>query len=133
MTQGRQEQQLNLLFKAMPVVLSAVSFIGGILIALVTASFWYGKNVATVEYVDAKHNQLVQMVKESIEALTKYADRVAIDARTQAYDHSDMNKKDALAEVKAQSSDIKALGAKQDILLDTVRTIQNQMFEQRKR
>lgn len=129
MTQERQAQQVNMLFKAMPVVISALSFLGGLILALITASFWFSKNVATVQYVDSKHEEVLKIVKDSIESLIKYADKVAVDAGNKAIDHSDSNKKDMMNAVTAQSSDIKALGAKQDILLDSVRTIQNRMFD----
>jgi hypothetical protein len=109
-------------YKMFNFVIGFVAFIGGILSALVGFSFWFGKNVATIPYVDGRH-------KEAME----YVDARTIQVRDQAYDHADMNKKDLMGEIKAQGSDIKALGAKQDVMLDTVRVIQSQMFETRKR
>src|SRR6185437_1883997 len=102
-------------FKFIPFLLTICSFISGILVTIVSSSFWISKNVATVPYVDSKHEEAL-----------KFADKVASD-------HAEMVKKDMLAEIRAQGSDIKAMATKEDILLDSVRTIQNRMFEERKK
>lgn len=115
---AEMDSRVALFLRIMPVIFSAISFIGGVLAAMIMIS----KNIATIPYVDEKH-------KESME----HADKAAIEAKNQAFDRAEMVRKDIMGEIKSQSADIRAMGAKQDILLDSVKTIQQNIFETRKR
>jgi demethoxyubiquinone hydroxylase (CLK1/Coq7/Cat5 family) len=134
-----EKEQLSVL-KNLPVLITAVSFIIGILTTLLGQSFVMGKNiatVATVAYVDQKHDEVLKYAEKlGIEnrsyaeklALENraYADKLAAESVAKAFDHSDLNKKEL-------SIRVESFGAKIDIMLDTVKTIQNQMYESRKR
>ena len=89
---------------------------------MVTASFWFGKNVATISYVDATFEKSVKLAQEG--------DRAGLEM---AKEFSNANKKDTMLEIKSQSADIKSLNSKQDLILDSLRTLQQQMFESRRR
>jgi hypothetical protein len=132
----RRDEQLTFV-KLFPVVMTVLSFVIGIVVSLVGHSYWVGKNMATVDYVDQHHTEAMKYAEklgienkayaEKLGIENKvYADKLYADVKQQAFDHSDLNKKDT-------SIRIEAFGAKIDLMLDTVKTIQSQIYESRRR
>jgi hypothetical protein len=132
----RMDDPLTLL-KILPVVMTVMSFVIGIVVSMVGQSYWMGKNMATVDYVDQRHTEAMKYSEklgienkayaEKLAIDNKiYADKLNADVKQQAFDHSDLNKKD-------MSIRIEAFGTKLDLMLDTVKTIQSQMYDSNRR
>ena len=113
-----QDQSILAMIKATPVILPVLMFVGG----LWAASLNYTRSVATVPYVDEK---IIQVMR--------YSDTKDEIVLQKSYDHADSNKKDMMIEIKSQGADVKTLSSKIDLLLESLRTLQSQMFDTRRR
>jgi hypothetical protein len=123
--------------KVFPVLMTVMSFGGGVIVSIVGQSYWMGKNMATVDYVDQRHTDAIKYSEklgienkayaEKLGIDNKvYAEKLYADLKQQAFDHSDLNKKDMLIRIEA-------FGTKLDLMLDTVKIIQAQIYEARRR
>jgi hypothetical protein len=132
----RMDDPLTFL-KVFPIVMTVMSFIVGIVVTMISQSYWVGKNMATVDYVDQRHTDAMKYSEKLGIENKAYAEKLSIDnkiyseklyadLKQQAFDHSDLNKKD-------MSIRIEAFGTKLDLMLDTVKTIQSQMYDNRRR
>lgn len=124
-SQSRKQNEFHITastIKFLPVVFAVLSFVGGFIGNLVSNTYKLSQNIATTPYVDKRHEEAL-----------KYTELKSQQTLQSAFDHSDANRQAVMIEFKAQGSDIKALGAKQDILLDSVKSIQQQLYDTRRR
>lgn len=120
-----------------PVVMTVMAFAVGIVVSLIGQSYWMGKNMATVDYVDQRHTDAMKYSEklgienkayaEKLALENKaYAERLNADIKQQAFDYADLGKKDL-------SIRIETFGTKIDSMLESVKTIQSQMYENNRR
>ncbi len=94
-----------------------IKLIGGILVSVtvtgISTTVWLTKNVATSSEIES-----------GIETLRKYVDQKDNEILTKAYDHSDTNRRETLLKIEQMAGDVKSLSVKQDLMLDTLRSMQ---------
>jgi hypothetical protein len=90
-----------------------ITAVGGVIFGAAVNAYTIATRIATVPYVDAKFEQGI-----------KYTDGKTDQVLQSAIAHSDLNRQMMLTEIREQGADVKAIAAKQDILLDSVRALQ---------
>jgi hypothetical protein len=81
-------------------------------------AYTIAEKIATKPYVDEKTTEV-----------RKYTDEKSAQVLQTAFEHSDMNRQQMLLKMETYGSDVKSQGVKIDLVLDTVRALQQESFK----
>lgn len=95
-------------------LLTLLAFTGGAVATGARDFFMAGKTIATVPYVDQKHEEAL-----------KFAAQIGKDSSEKAFEHSDENKLKVEGEVKDLKIEMASLEGKQNAMADSIKDIKD--------